>query len=77
MSLHSPFYKIPNFKQILYHVYSPRSTQRVFVSTVREVDNTLTLIIVSVLGGVIGLIILIMVVKAVVIAILNKAKEKK
>lgn len=48
-----------------------------FVFAVRVVDNTLTTIIVSVLGGVIGLIILIMVVKAVVIAVLNKVQEKK
>ncbi|XP_052472092.1 sodium channel subunit beta-4-like isoform X2 [Carassius gibelio] len=46
------------------------------VDELKEVDNTLTIIIVSVLGGVIGLIILIMVVKAVVLAVLNKAQEK-
>ncbi|KAK9961935.1 hypothetical protein ABG768_007332 [Culter alburnus] len=46
------------------------------VDELKVVDNTLTLIIVSVLGGVIGLIILIMVVKAVVIAVLNKVQEK-
>ncbi|XP_050986041.1 sodium channel, voltage-gated, type IV, beta a [Labeo rohita] len=46
------------------------------VDELKEVDNTLTIIIVSVLGGVIGLIILIMVVKAVVLAVLNKVQEK-
>lgn len=47
------------------------------VFAVRVVDNTLTLIIVSVLGGTIGLIILIMVIKAVVVAVLSKVQEKK
>ncbi|XP_051521497.1 sodium channel, voltage-gated, type IV, beta a [Myxocyprinus asiaticus] len=46
------------------------------VDELKEVDNTLTIIIVSVLGGVIGLIILIMVVKAVVLSVLNKVQEK-
>ncbi|KAL0174029.1 hypothetical protein M9458_029997, partial [Cirrhinus mrigala] len=49
----------------------------IVVDELKEVDNTLTIIIVSVLGGVIGLIILIMVVKAVVLAVLNKVQEKK
>ncbi|XP_051966722.1 sodium channel subunit beta-4-like [Xyrauchen texanus] len=46
------------------------------VDELKKVDNTLTVIIVSVLGGVIGLIILIMVVKAVVLAVLKKVQEK-
>ncbi|XDV32663.1 hypothetical protein PO909_003414 [Leuciscus waleckii] len=46
------------------------------VDELKEVDNTLTVIIVSVLGGVIGLIILIMVVKAVVLAVLSQVQEK-
>lgn len=45
--------------------------------TVKEVDNTLTVIIVSVVGGLIGLIIIVMVIKAVVLNFLNKAQEKK
>lgn len=49
----------------------------VTLPTVKEVDNTLTLIIVSVIGGVIGLIIIVMVIKAVVIHFLNKNQEKK
>lgn len=43
----------------------------------REVDNTLTVIIVSALGGVIGLVILVMVIKAVVVHFLHKDDEKK
>lgn len=45
--------------------------------SVREVDNTLTVIIVSALGGVIGLVILVMVIKAVVLHFLHKDDEKK
>ncbi|XP_035390404.1 sodium channel, voltage-gated, type IV, beta a isoform X3 [Electrophorus electricus] len=48
----------------------------IVVDQLREVDNTLTIIIVSVIGGVIGLVIIIMVIKAVVVHILNKAQEK-
>lgn len=44
--------------------------------TVREIDNTLTVLIVSVLGGVIGLVIIIMVVKALVVRFLLKPDEK-
>lgn len=44
---------------------------------VEKVDNTLTLIILSVVGGVIGLIVLIMVVKKLVLFILKKTQEKK
>ncbi|KAG7226085.1 hypothetical protein INR49_018696 [Caranx melampygus] len=46
------------------------------VSTVKEVDNTLTVIIVSVLGGVIGLVIIVMVIKALVVHFLLKDDEK-
>lgn len=46
------------------------------VDQMREVDNTLTVIIVSVLGGVIGLVILIMVIKALVVRFLCKGDEK-
>ncbi|XP_034024019.1 sodium channel, voltage-gated, type IV, beta a [Thalassophryne amazonica] len=48
----------------------------IVVDQVKEVDNTLTVIIVSVLGGVIGLVIIIMVVKAVVLHFLRKDGEK-
>lgn len=48
-----------------------------FLCSVREVDNTLTVIIVSVLGGVIGLVIIVMVIKALVVALLHKDDEKK
>lgn len=48
-----------------------------FWCSVREVDNTLTVIIVSVLGGVIGLVIIVMVIKALVVALLHKDDEKK
>lgn len=48
----------------------------IVVDTMKEVDNTLTVIIVSVLGGVIGLVILIMVIKALVVRFLCKGDEK-
>ncbi|MEQ2312647.1 hypothetical protein AMECASPLE_033327, partial [Ameca splendens] len=46
------------------------------VDQMKEVDNTLTVMIVSVLGGVIGLVIIIMVIKAVVLHFLGKGNEK-
>ncbi|XP_056612658.1 sodium channel, voltage-gated, type IV, beta a [Triplophysa dalaica] len=46
------------------------------VEELKVVDNTLTVVIVSVLGGAIGLIVLIMVIKAVVVAVLSKVQEK-
>lgn len=46
------------------------------VEQMREVDNTLTVIIVSALGGVIGLVVLVMVIKAVVVHFLHKDDEK-
>ncbi|KAI4885877.1 hypothetical protein NFI96_032826 [Prochilodus magdalenae] len=46
------------------------------VDQLKEVDNTLTIIIVSVLGGLIGLIIIVMAIKAIVVHFLNKAQEK-
>lgn len=46
------------------------------VDQMEEVDNTLTVVIVSVLGGVIGLVILIMVIKALVVRFLCKTDEK-
>ncbi|XP_058269417.1 sodium channel, voltage-gated, type IV, beta a isoform X3 [Hemibagrus wyckioides] len=49
----------------------------IVVNQLKEVDNTLTIIIVSVIGGLIGLIIIVMVIKAVVLHFLNKAQEKK
>lgn len=48
----------------------------IVVDQMKEVDNTLTVIIVSVLGGVIGLVILIMVIKALVIRFVCKGDEK-
>lgn len=48
----------------------------IVVDQMEEVDNTLTVIIVSVLGGVIGLVILIMVIKALVVRFLCKTDEK-
>lgn len=48
----------------------------IVVDRMKEVDNTLTVIIVSVLGGVIGLVILIMVIKALVVRFLCKSDEK-
>ncbi|XP_076001670.1 sodium channel regulatory subunit beta-4-like [Genypterus blacodes] len=46
------------------------------VDQIKEIDNTLTVIIVSVLGGVIGAVILIMVIKALVVHFLLKDNEK-
>ncbi|XP_019741632.1 sodium channel, voltage-gated, type IV, beta a [Hippocampus comes] len=46
------------------------------VDQMREVDNTLTVIIVSVLGGVIGVVIIVMVIKALVVQFLLKDDEK-
>ncbi|XP_047248500.1 sodium channel, voltage-gated, type IV, beta a isoform X2 [Girardinichthys multiradiatus] len=48
----------------------------IVVDQMKEVDNTLTVLIVSVLGGVIGLVIIIMVIKAVVLHFLGKGNEK-
>lgn len=45
--------------------------------SVKEIDNTLTTIIVSVVGGVIGLVIFVMVIKALVVHFLLKDDEKK
>lgn len=42
-----------------------------------EVDNTLTLIILSVVGGVVGLVVLILLIKKLVTFILKKTREKK
>lgn len=49
----------------------------VHLISVKEDDNTLTVFIVSVLGGVIGLVIIVMVIKAVVVHFLRKGNEKK
>ncbi|XP_068174064.1 sodium channel subunit beta-4-like [Antennarius striatus] len=46
------------------------------VDQMKEVDKTLTVIIVSVLGGVIGLVIIVMVIKALVVHFLLKDDEK-
>uniref|UniRef100_A0A667ZBZ0 Sodium voltage-gated channel beta subunit 4 n=1 Tax=Myripristis murdjan TaxID=586833 RepID=A0A667ZBZ0_9TELE len=46
------------------------------VDQLKEVDNTLTVIIVSVVGGVIGLVIIVMVIKALVVHFLLKDDEK-
>ncbi|XP_054649774.1 sodium channel, voltage-gated, type IV, beta a [Dunckerocampus dactyliophorus] len=46
------------------------------VNQMKEDDNTLTVIIVSVLGGVIGLVIIVMVIKALVVHFLLKDDEK-
>ncbi|XP_037630821.1 sodium channel subunit beta-4-like isoform X1 [Sebastes umbrosus] len=48
----------------------------IVVDRMREVDNTLTVIIVSVLGGVIGIVIIVMVIKALVVHFLLKDDEK-
>ncbi|KAL7825088.1 hypothetical protein AOLI_G00322950 [Acnodon oligacanthus] len=48
----------------------------IVVDQLKEVDNTLTIIIMSVVGGLIGLIIIVMVIKAIVVHFLNKAQEK-
>ncbi|XP_026189162.1 sodium channel subunit beta-4 [Mastacembelus armatus] len=48
----------------------------IVVDQMKEVDNTLTVIIVSVLGGVIGLVIIVMVIKALVVHFLRKDDEK-
>ncbi|XP_039865082.1 sodium channel, voltage-gated, type IV, beta a [Simochromis diagramma] len=48
----------------------------IVVDQMKEVDNTLTIIIVSALGGVIGLVIIVMVIKAVVVHFLQKDDEK-
>lgn len=48
----------------------------IVVDQMKEVDNTLTVIIVSALGGVIGLVIIVMVIKAVVVHVLHKDDEK-
>uniref|UniRef100_A0A7N5K063 Sodium voltage-gated channel beta subunit 4 n=1 Tax=Ailuropoda melanoleuca TaxID=9646 RepID=A0A7N5K063_AILME len=44
---------------------------------VEEVDNTVTLIILGVVGGVIGLLILILLVKKFIAFIIKKTQEKK
>ncbi|XP_041919945.1 sodium channel, voltage-gated, type IV, beta a [Alosa pseudoharengus] len=48
----------------------------IVVDELREVDNTLTVIIMSVVGGVIGFIVLAMVIKSLVLHILGKVQEK-
>ncbi|XP_030634462.1 sodium channel, voltage-gated, type IV, beta a [Chanos chanos] len=48
----------------------------IVVDQLKEVDNTVTVIIVSVLGGVIGLVIIVMVIKTIVLHVLTKVKEK-
>ncbi|XP_059563738.1 sodium channel subunit beta-4 isoform X2 [Myotis daubentonii] len=47
------------------------------VDKLEEVDNTLTLIILSVVGGVVGLVVLILLIKKLVTFILKKTQEKK
>ncbi|EPQ01805.1 Sodium channel subunit beta-4 [Myotis brandtii] len=46
------------------------------VDKLEEVDNTLTLIILSVVGGVVGLLVLILLIKKLVTFILKKTQEK-
>ncbi|XP_072248798.1 sodium channel regulatory subunit beta-4-like [Leuresthes tenuis] len=48
----------------------------IVVDQMKEVDNTLTVIIVSALGGVIGIVIIVMVIKALVVHFLRKDDEK-
>ncbi|XP_029111432.1 sodium channel, voltage-gated, type IV, beta a [Scleropages formosus] len=48
----------------------------IVVDELKEVDNTVTIIILSVVGGIIGLIIVIMVLKALVLFIIRKVQEK-
>lgn len=55
--------------------HSATFTLRV-VDQLKEVDNTLTVIIVSVVGGIIGLVIIVMVIKALVVHFLLKDDEK-
>lgn len=45
--------------------------------TVEEVDNTVTLIILAVVGGVIGLLVCILLLKKLITFILKKTREKK
>ncbi|XP_008592181.1 PREDICTED: sodium channel subunit beta-4 [Galeopterus variegatus] len=67
------------------HVKNPRENglqqnATVFLQVVdklEEVDNTVTLIILAVVGGVIGLLILILLIKKLVTFILKKTQEKK
>ncbi|XP_006642409.2 sodium channel, voltage-gated, type IV, beta a [Lepisosteus oculatus] len=57
------------------HNHSAKYTVTV-VSELLEVDNTLTVMIASAVGGVIGLIIVIMVLKALILFIISKTREK-
>ncbi|ELK31944.1 Sodium channel subunit beta-4 [Myotis davidii] len=54
------------------HVRNPKEKD-----LLEEVDNTLTLIILSVVGGVVGLVVLILLIKKLVTFILKKTQEKK
>uniref|UniRef100_A0A670K5F4 Sodium voltage-gated channel beta subunit 4 n=1 Tax=Podarcis muralis TaxID=64176 RepID=A0A670K5F4_PODMU len=56
--------------------HSATITLKVVVEMEKK-DNTLTLIIVSVVGGVIGLLVLIMLIKKLVLFILKKTREKE
>lgn len=48
-----------------------------FPLPVEEVDNTVTLIILAVVGGVIGLLVCILLLKKLITFILKKTREKK
>ena len=61
----------------LFTSYPSQTSFPLIFFSVKEVDNTLTVIIVSVLGGVIGLVIIVMVIKALVVHFLLKDDEKK
>lgn len=85
MLLASSFNLVRALSQFLHTLYTCLSSQSHSLSlslslstfSVKEVDNTLTIIIVSALGGVIGLVIIVMVIKAVVVHFLQKDDEKK
>ncbi|XP_067422317.1 sodium channel subunit beta-4 isoform X2 [Emydura macquarii macquarii] len=67
------------------HVKNPKEkgaehNATIILEVVQEmvaVDNTLTIIIVSAVGGLVGLLILILVIKKIVLLILKKSQEKK
>lgn len=53
------------------------STNGFFSFAVKVVDNTVTVIILSIIGGIIGFIILVMVMRALIQLIMRKVQEKK
>uniref|UniRef100_A0A8C8S5A6 Sodium voltage-gated channel beta subunit 4 n=1 Tax=Pelusios castaneus TaxID=367368 RepID=A0A8C8S5A6_9SAUR len=64
------------------HVKNPKEKNAehnatIILEVVQEMDNTLTLIILAAVGGLIGLLILILIIKKIVLLILKKSQEKK